>query len=59
MRWLMVTASTCILCCLSEPGEFQFDAPHAYADLSSGKVKLTVLREFGVDGKVTMEYSTM
>lgn len=55
----MVTASTCVLCCLSEPGEFQFDAPHAYADLSSGKVKLTVLREFGVDGKVTMEYSTM
>lgn len=42
-----------------EPGEFQFDAPHAYADLSSGKVKLTVLREFGVDGKVTMEYSTI
>lgn len=42
-----------------EPGEFQFETPHAYADLSSGKVKVTVLREYGVDGKVTMEYSTI
>lgn len=42
-----------------EPGEFQFEIPHAYADLSSGKVKVTVLREYGVDGKVTMEYSTI
>nr|XP_022330894.1 sodium/calcium exchanger 2-like isoform X5 [Crassostrea virginica] len=42
-----------------EPGEFQFEAPHVYADLSSGKVKINVLREHGVDGKVTMEYSTI
>lgn len=42
-----------------EPGEFQFETPHAYADLSSGKMKVTVLREYGVDGKVTMEYSTI
>ncbi|XP_061162761.1 sodium/calcium exchanger 2-like isoform X2 [Saccostrea echinata] len=42
-----------------EPGEFQFESPHVYADLSSGKVKVTVQREFGVDGKVTMEYSTI
>ncbi|XP_062616648.1 sodium/calcium exchanger 2-like isoform X6 [Saccostrea cucullata] len=42
-----------------EPGEFQFESPHVYADLSSGKVKVTVLREYGVDGKVTMEYSTI
>lgn len=42
-----------------EPGEFQFETPHAYADLSLGKMKVTVLREYGVDGKVTMEYSTI
>ncbi|XP_048733169.1 sodium/calcium exchanger 3-like isoform X12 [Ostrea edulis] len=42
-----------------EPGEFQFETPHTYADLSSGKVRVNVERDYGLDGKVTMEYSTI
>ncbi|ELU01061.1 hypothetical protein CAPTEDRAFT_224088 [Capitella teleta] len=42
-----------------EPGEFQFDEPHYYADPKSGTVTFTVLRQKGCDGSVTIEYSTI
>ncbi|KAK3096603.1 hypothetical protein FSP39_001609 [Pinctada imbricata] len=42
-----------------EPGEFQFEESHVQADLKAGKVLATVIRENGIDGKVTLEYSTI
>ena len=42
-----------------EPGEFQFEQPHYYADGSQGAVTMNVIRQHGCDGTVTIEFSTM
>ncbi|CAH1797885.1 unnamed protein product [Owenia fusiformis] len=42
-----------------EPGEFTFDRSHYAADLKSGMMAVTVVRQHGCDGTVTVEYSTV
>ncbi|KAI0224366.1 Sodium/calcium exchanger 3 [Lamellibrachia satsuma] len=42
-----------------EPGEFQFDQSSYYADPRAGSVALTVIREKGCDGNVSVEYGTI
>ena len=47
------------LFCFPEPGEFQFEQPHYYADLKASLVTVKVVRQKGCDGNVSVEYSTM
>ncbi|XP_076443822.1 sodium/calcium exchanger 2-like isoform X2 [Babylonia areolata] len=42
-----------------EPGEFLFEESHYHADMKSGKITVKVVREQGIDGKVSLEYSTI
>ncbi|KAL8606727.1 hypothetical protein ACOMHN_018761 [Nucella lapillus] len=42
-----------------DPGEFLFEHPHYHADMKSGKITMKVIREQGIDGKVSLEYSTI
>ena len=42
-----------------DPGDFVFEKSQLYAEMTSGEVHATVLRQNGSDGDVEVSYATM